>query len=378
MTVLDLGTGTAQIPIELCRQDPRVRAVAIDLAEEMLKLARANVARAGLAAQIELERVDAKGLPFADGHFAAVISNSIVHHIPEPRGALAEAVRVVRSGGLVFVRDLSRPRDDAQVLELVSQYAAATNDHQRQLFDQSLRAALSLARFGPWLPSSVFPPTPCRPRATGIGPFWRESRIKEQTAMASVAEQLTRAADLQKSGQWNAAEQAYRAVLAIDPREVSAHFWLATALCHQGRLDEAVDSFGEAWRLAPKMDPLTGQLRNTLAANFVELGLAMERQGRLAPAGNSYQKALALVSDCVPALGNLGNVLKNQGRFDEAADCYRRVLAVAPNRRKHSTTWARSPACKGRAPRPNSFSAAPGDRSTVRRSPFEPGRVSDP
>ena len=98
----------------------------------------------GLEANIALEQVDAKRLPYADGQFAAIISNSIVHHIPEPAAALAEACRVVRSGGLVFVRDLLRPRTDAEVRALVETYAGDANERQRQLFDASLRAALSL------------------------------------------------------------------------------------------------------------------------------------------------------------------------------------------------------------------------------------------
>ena len=143
--ILDLGTGTAQIPIELCGQNPQARVVAIDLAAPMLRLAAENVARRGLGGQIALQLVDAKHLPFADGHFAAVMSNSIVHHIPEPRAALAEALRVVRKpGGLIFVRDLARPTDDEQVGRLVDLYAAGANDRQRQLFDASLRAALAV------------------------------------------------------------------------------------------------------------------------------------------------------------------------------------------------------------------------------------------
>jgi ubiquinone/menaquinone biosynthesis C-methylase UbiE len=143
--VLDLGTGTAQIPIELCAQNPQARVLAVDLAENMLRLARANVACQGLSERIALERMDAKRLPFPDASFAAVMSNSIVHHIPQPRGTLAEALRVLKSpGGLIFVRDLSRPYDERQVRELVDTYAAGANDHQRQLFEASLRAALSL------------------------------------------------------------------------------------------------------------------------------------------------------------------------------------------------------------------------------------------
>jgi ubiquinone/menaquinone biosynthesis C-methylase UbiE len=144
--VLDLGTGTAQIPIELCRQCPTLRVLAIDLSAEMLKLAARNVAAAGLGERIRLQQVDAKQLPFTDGRFAAVASNSIVHHIPEPQKTLADAVRVLRKpGGLLFIRDLARPCEDAEVRRLVQTYAADANDHQRQLFDDSLRAALSVA-----------------------------------------------------------------------------------------------------------------------------------------------------------------------------------------------------------------------------------------
>jgi ubiquinone/menaquinone biosynthesis C-methylase UbiE len=142
--VLDLGTGTAQIPIELCRQDPAVRVLAIDLARHMLELADKNIRRAGLQDRIRIEHVDGKRLPYADGSFAAVISNSIVHHIPEPESVLAEAVRVTAGSGRIFVRDLLRPADDRTVRQLVETYAAGANRHQRQMFDDSLRAALDL------------------------------------------------------------------------------------------------------------------------------------------------------------------------------------------------------------------------------------------
>src|SRR5690242_2168302 len=128
--VLDVGTGTAQIPVELGRQSPAARVVGVDLAEHMLALARENVRRAGLDEGIEVRRCDAKQLPFADGTFGAVISNSIVHHIPEPGRVLAEMVRVTAAGGRLFVRDLLRPGDEAQVRHLVAAYAGGANEHQ--------------------------------------------------------------------------------------------------------------------------------------------------------------------------------------------------------------------------------------------------------
>jgi ubiquinone/menaquinone biosynthesis C-methylase UbiE len=89
-------------------------------------------------------QVDAKGLPFADGRFTAVMSNSIVHHIPDPSRVIGEAWRVTAPGGLLFFRDLLRPEDDATVRRLVDTYAAGANDHQRQMFEDSLRAALTV------------------------------------------------------------------------------------------------------------------------------------------------------------------------------------------------------------------------------------------
>ncbi len=142
--ILDVGTGPVHIPIEVCRQHPTARITAIDLAEQMLIVGRHNVERAGLADRIRIERVDAKGLPYPDASFAAVFSNSIVHHIPNPGPVLAEMVRVLEPGGVLFVRDLLRPDDETTLGRLVDLHTAGANEHQRQMFADSLRAALTL------------------------------------------------------------------------------------------------------------------------------------------------------------------------------------------------------------------------------------------
>jgi ubiquinone/menaquinone biosynthesis C-methylase UbiE len=143
--ILDVGTGTAQIPLELCRQASGAQIIGIDLAEHMLAVGRENVCRAGLDQRVRLERCDAKYLPYAPGTFAALISNSIVHHIPEPAAVLGQMERVLAPGGVLFVRDLLRPPDDEAVRALVALYAGAANAHQQKMFDDSLRAALALA-----------------------------------------------------------------------------------------------------------------------------------------------------------------------------------------------------------------------------------------
>jgi ubiquinone/menaquinone biosynthesis C-methylase UbiE len=152
--VLDVGTGTARIPIELCTHEKNVEVVAIDLADHMLAVARENVTREGLASRVRLERVDAKTMPYEDGAFGATISNSIVHHIPEPAGALAEMWRVTAKGGVLFVRDLARPASETDVDRLVALYGGTppadprhlkSFENQRFLFRASLCAALTVA-----------------------------------------------------------------------------------------------------------------------------------------------------------------------------------------------------------------------------------------
>ena len=124
------------------------------LADHMLAVGRVNVARANLDDRITLRRLDAKKTGWPGGMFEAVVSNSIVHHIPAPEDALAEMWRLVASGGVLFVRDLARPDSAERVDTLVDRYAAptpgldpdrrASEARQRALFAASLHAALTV------------------------------------------------------------------------------------------------------------------------------------------------------------------------------------------------------------------------------------------
>jgi ubiquinone/menaquinone biosynthesis C-methylase UbiE len=142
--VVDVGTGTARIPIEFCRVQSLGRVVAVDLAHEMLRVARDNVGAARLSARVALQMARATALPFRDGCSPVVVSNSLIHHLPDPVPAFRELARIVSRGGIVFVRDLFRPQTPVEVDRLVNAYAAGATAHQRQLLGDSLRAALTL------------------------------------------------------------------------------------------------------------------------------------------------------------------------------------------------------------------------------------------
>lgn len=142
--VLDVGTGTAQIPLELLRRRHDLRVIGVDLAPAMLDLGMANIVYEGFSDKIALQPCDAKCLPFDDERFDAVLSNSIVHHIPEPLEVLREAWRVLKPGGQLFFRDLMRPKDIVRLEGLVATHAQHATRRQRELFTASLHAALRL------------------------------------------------------------------------------------------------------------------------------------------------------------------------------------------------------------------------------------------
>jgi ubiquinone/menaquinone biosynthesis C-methylase UbiE len=144
--ILDVGTGTARIPIALAQADRRARLLALDLSETMLDQAAINIAAAGMSARIKTHRGDAKALldSFGEGAFEGVISNTIVHHIPDPVPALETMAHLVALGGTLMVRDLARPRSHAEIVRLADIYAANESPEARALFEASLNAALTL------------------------------------------------------------------------------------------------------------------------------------------------------------------------------------------------------------------------------------------
>lgn len=157
--VFDAGTGTALIPIELISRGRPFKITASDLAEEMLIVAKQNVSASGYQNSIELVLRDCKNLPEADSTYDAIMSNSIVHHIPEPSVVIGELWRVLKPGGLYFIRDLMRPGDLGILEKLVQAYAGDANAHQQQMFRESLHAALTLTEVRDILNSFGIPST---------------------------------------------------------------------------------------------------------------------------------------------------------------------------------------------------------------------------
>ncbi len=142
--VLDVGTGTARIPIIIASMKPQWQILGVDLAESMLRVGKENIYKAGLSHQISLDKVDGKSLPYSSDEFDMVICNSLVHHLPNPNSFFSEVNRVLKSNGAVLIRDLIRPENDDVVNKLVDSIGPEYNDGQKKLFRDSLHAAFTV------------------------------------------------------------------------------------------------------------------------------------------------------------------------------------------------------------------------------------------
>ena len=114
MTLLDVGTGGADIPLALLararRNGRRMTVVAIDSRPEVLAAAVLTNPSSATSDRLELHVGDGRSLPYPDRSFDVAHASLLLHHL-DPVGAvelLREMARVARLG--VVVNDLDRSR----------------------------------------------------------------------------------------------------------------------------------------------------------------------------------------------------------------------------------------------------------------------------
>ena len=97
----DLGCGTGQLVEELAPYVDRV--VAVDESPDMLEAARGRLAS---LANVEVRDGRLESLPVADGELDVALFSLVLHYVPDPQAALAEAARALRPGGRVLMIDM--------------------------------------------------------------------------------------------------------------------------------------------------------------------------------------------------------------------------------------------------------------------------------
>lgn len=109
--VLDLATGTADLPLAFVRRQPDIEVTGVDPSTKMLDVGRRKVAAGQLDDRIVLIEGDAQALPFEDGSFDRVAVSFGVRNFPDRMKALREVARVLKPGGRLAILELSAPQN---------------------------------------------------------------------------------------------------------------------------------------------------------------------------------------------------------------------------------------------------------------------------
>jgi ubiquinone/menaquinone biosynthesis C-methylase UbiE len=143
--VVDLGCGPADIVCRLATMKPEWSFVAIDGSAAMLEQARVALQDLEVSARVQLVTACLPDLPDAvtEQRYDVVLSNSLLHHLPDPAVLWQSACTLAKPGATILVGDLLRPESLTAAQAIVDTYAADQPDILRRDFLQSLCAAFT-------------------------------------------------------------------------------------------------------------------------------------------------------------------------------------------------------------------------------------------
>lgn len=145
--LVDLGCGPGDICVLLARAMPGWHLTGLDAGPNMLARARQRVQAESLSEQVDFELARLPDDSLTPGSYDLVISNSLLHHLPNPGDLWQAVARLGKPGAVVQIMDLQRPPTKKRASELVDEHAGEEPDVLQQDFYNSLLAA--------WTPDEV-------------------------------------------------------------------------------------------------------------------------------------------------------------------------------------------------------------------------------
>lgn len=137
----DLGCGPGDITIRLAHALPGWELTGLDAGANMLQRARERLAGEPSALRVTFQLVYLPDPELPACAWDALVSNSLLHHLPNPQALWESIVQLGAPGAAVQVMDLLRPDSEGQAERLVDQYAADAPEILREDFYNSLLAA---------------------------------------------------------------------------------------------------------------------------------------------------------------------------------------------------------------------------------------------
>jgi ubiquinone/menaquinone biosynthesis C-methylase UbiE len=111
--ILEVGCGTGSVSLAAKREaGTESQVFGIDIAPDMVAIARQKAGKAGLDVQFQEGRIEA--IPFPDEQFDLVLSSLMLHHVigaEAKQKGIQEIYRVLKPGGRLLVVDAAQPKN---------------------------------------------------------------------------------------------------------------------------------------------------------------------------------------------------------------------------------------------------------------------------
>jgi tetratricopeptide (TPR) repeat protein len=148
-----------------------------------------------------------------------------------------------------------------------------------------------------------------------------------------------------QTSHWKNSETLWQHALAVTSKNDVAHNNLGLAYEQAGRIDDAIQQYGEAL----KIESAKAEARYDLSKALTEtnLGNALTRKNRIDEALSHYEKAVALRPDYADAHFNFGHALLRKGQLDDAIAEWKKTLSIQPDDSEAHTSLANALLQKG-------------------------------
>jgi len=152
--LVDLGSGTGYLSIEIAKRAPRLKVCGIDLSKAMVKIARRH---ARTTKNVQFEFCDAAELPFEDDSIDFIVSTGSLHHWRRPVQVLNECYRVLKDGNEAWIYDGCPDALEEEVGKLIKKYSPlrrwilrrlmAIHGFRKQEYESKIRNVLAQTKF---------------------------------------------------------------------------------------------------------------------------------------------------------------------------------------------------------------------------------------
>ena len=129
--VIDIGCGEGKFTRALTALFSEVHGVDV----KADKIAEAQAAAKAEGVDVDFRVASGQALPFADAYFDTVVFSNSLHHMPDPKLALAEALRALKPGGRLYVMEPVPAGNYQEATKLVNDETAVRGEAYNALHD---------------------------------------------------------------------------------------------------------------------------------------------------------------------------------------------------------------------------------------------------